>query len=465
MVSNKYKSKFHCRENFRFYPFDEDAPEIANVSWQGVNPNTNVRNALLPREYPATSVLWKCDIQTGGSQWEFNVGLNVPSIETDSITYRERGFSPLKEPRLSFASGGRPIYYYDGKVYSGGNWGRNTEEGYINVCSVVDGDITHGAVSHMPTFTGSATSLSDTHVVEDGKLLTFTVDGPVLIDLADWSVIRQGDNMPTPVASSLAYDSTTNGIVISNNLGYAVHSTDWTTWTNVEHDGGTFLCGIGEPWHTKPLNAPIAVPTTPFGLHPADIGKLSLLGTDGTVVATTTQTGGVGSVFRNSNIFLTISGNTAEVWDSSLNLLDTIDASSWPAFSSYVLPRKPAVFPIGDGDTWVLAHTDGVRKFSVSSGELWHNPEPYRATPTDVHSVVSASASEGVVVCTGYFTTGEIAFGIDYDTGQTIWKRRYPYRSKHLSNNQNTIGYITHQIVGSDVFLNVPNNTPLIRYG
>ncbi|MEZ5943190.1 MAG: hypothetical protein R3C18_17495 [Planctomycetaceae bacterium] len=39
---------------------------------------------------------------------------------------------------------------------------------------------------------------------------TFTVDDPVLIDLADWSVIRQGDNMPTPVAN-VAYDSTTNG--------------------------------------------------------------------------------------------------------------------------------------------------------------------------------------------------------------------------------------------------------------
>ncbi|MEZ5943189.1 MAG: hypothetical protein R3C18_17490 [Planctomycetaceae bacterium] len=94
----------------------------------------------------------------------------------------------------------------------------------------------------------------------------------------------------------------------------------------------------------------------------------------------TIQTGGVGSVFRIATSLLTISGNTAEVWDSSLNLL-TPRRQFWPAFSSYVLPRKPAVFDC-DGDTWVLAHTDGVRKFSVSSGELWHNPEPYRATPT-----------------------------------------------------------------------------------
>lgn len=458
-MANKYKSELHCRENFRFFPFDTNGPEIANVSWQGVNPNANVRNALLPREYPATAVLWKCDIQTGGSQWEFNVGLNEVSTETSSITYRERGIRAQREPLLTYASGGRPLFYYDGKIYCGGTWNRSAD--YFNVVAIEDGDTTHGTVAHMPTHPSysGVRNYNDHTAISGDYLIAGTTLGAWKIDLTDWTTITVSSGSYPNLTNGFCYDGT--NILVPQAFSTARTSSDFATWTTATYNSSSFTCGIPEQFQHKPLSDALAVPTT----HATSgIGKLSLVAADGTVTATTAATGGAGRVFRNDDTFIEISGTTFYVYDSSLTLLDTLDGSSFPTFTSFISPRCPNTCPLDDGDSWIISNSSGVYRFSLTTGEIWHNSSP------TFSGVVSVSTTEGIVVVTGIFAASgkqtQIAYGIDFDTGATVWSRSYPYRSNHLSNGSNdTHAYIQNLIVGSNVFILTPNNTPAIRYG
>ncbi|MCB9949589.1 MAG: hypothetical protein H6824_01255 [Planctomycetaceae bacterium] len=464
-MANKYKSKFHCKENFRHYPYGSDPdsnPEIANINWQGVNPNVDTRNSLLPRCYPATAVLWKLDIQTGGSQWELNIGINEASVETSSITYRERGFSALKEPVLTYASGGRPLFYYDNKIFFGGTWAEATpSRAFFNFVSAVDGSTTHGTVEHMPTHpTYSGIRIFNDHTAVSGDyLIAGTTVGAWKIDLTDWETITISSGSYPAMTNGVCFDGT--NIMCPQSSSTARTSSDFATWNTVTYSGSSFTCGVSEQFHNKTLSDPLAVPT----YHASSgIGKYSLISASGTVTATTAATGTGGRIYRNGSQFVGVSGTTFEVYDSSLALLDTIDGSSFPTFTSFIAPRSPNVFPLGDGESWIISNSSGIHKFSLSSGVIWSN-----TTPT-LSGVVSVSTTEGVVVVSGLFAASgkqtQIAYGFDLDTGDLIWNRTYPYRSKHLFNGSNsTHSYIQNLIVGSDVFLLVPNNTPAIRYG
>ena len=467
---DKVRHKHWCSHGALF-PLTEATPKIAPCYWRG-----NYSTATHPVDYPATSVLWKCDINTGGTIWELNVGRNTTPASNDqsqSITrQRYPAESWIKRP-WGAGTGGKPLHKIDDMLYFGQSWGSSFAEmsatNTWNFVRTTDQGTTHGEIEFL---SGSYGVVNDNNIWHGTELVSGGLTGSdelLRIDLDTFAVSSYSASM----TNGWGHDGTS---LVACRTSTATHAplatlTGWTTVKVLNSTTVNLATLQSEPPRAGSVLAVTHQLPTHFSIPTDDRGTLSLIDVaSGQVTATASADIPALRVFRNGDLlfaFCRIGLGTVRlrVYDSSLTLLDDILAADFYAdfhptsntnvFTelSFISPRSPNFHPLGDGDSWIFSTPDGIHRISYTDGIQW-------TYPASQPGVVSVTGN--TVLVTGQLGQS-VALALDLESGELLWQRLYPYRPHYLPSN--TLTYVQHLVDGDSVFILTPNNCPVVRYG